>query len=103
MLRGRPVREERDKATMKELRVLVAFALCAAPGIITLAGAQTPRKDAVRGTTLETVRVSRESGSGIKIEITTKDETAPWVETLADPARIVVDLPNTVLGTGLGP
>ena len=88
---------------MKELRILVAFALCAAPAMVTLAGAQNPGKVDVRGTTLETVRVLPESGSGITIEITTKDETAPWVETLDDPPRIVVDFPNTVLAIGLGP
>ena len=71
--------------------------------IVTLAGAQTSPKEAVRRTTLETLVVSRERGSRISIEITTKDQTAPWVETLDNPARIVVDLPNTVLAAGLGP
>lgn len=78
-------------------------AISALLAIVTLAGAQTSPKEAVRRTTLETLVVSRERGSRINIEITTKDQTAPWVETLDSPARIVVDLPNTVLAAGLGP
>jgi hypothetical protein len=70
---------------------------------VTLAEAQTQPKEVMTRTTLETLVVSRERGSRINIEITTKDQTAPWVETLDNPARIVVDFPNTVLAAGLGP
>jgi hypothetical protein len=73
-------------------------AISALLAIVTLAGAQPARR-----TKLETLVVSRETGSRISIEITTNDETTPWVETLENPARIVVDLPNTVLAAGLGP
>jgi len=78
-------------------------AISALLATVTLAGAQTSEKEAAKRTTLETLVVSRESGSRINIEITTKDQTMPWVETLDNPARIVVDLPNTVLAAGLGP
>ncbi|MBO0912631.1 MAG: c-type cytochrome [Acidobacteria bacterium] len=69
--------------------------------IATLAGAQTT--EAARATMLEKVDVSPEGGSGINIEITTRGETASWVETLDHPARIVVDLPNTVLAADVSP
>jgi hypothetical protein len=78
-------------------------AISALLAIVTLAGAQTSPKEVVRRTTLQTLVVSRERGNRINIEITTKDQTAPWVELLENPARIVIDLPNTVLSAGLGP
>ena len=78
-------------------------AVSALLAVVTLAGAQTSPKEVVRRTTLETLVVSRERGNRISVEITTKDRTAPWVELLENPARIVVDLPNTVLAAGLGP
>lgn len=78
-------------------------AISALLAIVTLAGAQPSAREAARRTTLETLVVSRETGSRISIEITTNVETTPWVETLENPARIVVDLPNTVLAAGLGP
>jgi type IV pilus assembly protein PilQ len=36
---------------------------------------------------------------GISIEMTSKGATTPTVETLSSPARIVVDLPNTIMAT----
>jgi cytochrome c2 len=65
-------------------------------GIVTLAGARTPATEAARATALETVGVSRASGSVINIEITTRDATVPSVMTLPHPARIVVDLPHVL-------
>lgn len=49
---------------------------------------------------LEKVGVSRGDG-GFSVVITARGAIAPKVETLASPARIVVDLPNTVLGAAL--
>jgi len=51
---------------------------------------------------LEKVGVSRGNG-GISIAITAKGSVVPKVETLESPARIVVDLPDTVLAATLKP
>jgi cytochrome c2 len=77
-----------------EMREQFLGTISALLAIVTLAGARTPA--AVRATALETVGVSRASGSVIKIEIRTKDATVPLVTTLPHPARIVVDLPNVL-------
>ena len=68
--------------------------------IMILAGTQTTSAEASGYAALEKVGVSRGNGS-ISVEITAKGAVTPKVETLASPARIVVDLPNTVLAAAL--
>jgi type IV pilus assembly protein PilQ len=67
--------------------------------IVVMAQAQTPGAEASRAA-LEKVSVAR-AATGIQVEMTTKGEVTPKVETLSSPARLVVDLPNTVLATSV--
>jgi type IV pilus assembly protein PilQ len=62
--------------------------------IVLVAGAQTPGTETARAA-LEKVSVVR-GETGVRVEMTTKGAITPKVETLSSPARIVVDLPNTV-------
>jgi type IV pilus assembly protein PilQ len=68
--------------------------------IVVIAGAQTPGTEAAGHAALQKIGVSRGDG-GISIEMTAKGAVTPTVETLSSPARIVVDLPNTVVATSL--
>jgi len=68
--------------------------------IVLVAGAQTPRSEAVSAA-LQKVTVNRGQGV-VSVEMTTKGAVAPKVETLSSPDRLVVDLPNTVLATAGG-
>jgi type IV pilus assembly protein PilQ len=68
--------------------------------IVVVAGAQTPGTEAASHAALQKIGVSRGDG-GITIEMTAKGAMTPMVETLSSPARIVVDLPNTVVATSL--
>ena len=68
--------------------------------ITLMAAAQTSGRDAAGRAALQRVAVSHGSGE-ISVEITAKGAVTPKVETLASPARIVVDLPNTTLATAL--
>jgi len=63
--------------------------------IVVMAAAQTP--GAARAA-LEKVSVVR-GDTGVLVEMRTKGAISPRVETLSSPARLVVDLPNTVSGT----
>src|SRR5713101_8112760 len=69
--------------------------------IVLVAGAQTP------GTGTEAAHAALAKVSvvrwenGVSIEMTAKGTISPRVETLSSPARIVVDLPNTVLATSV--
>jgi type IV pilus assembly protein PilQ len=67
--------------------------------IVVMAQAQTPGAEASRAA-LEKVSVAR-AATGIQVEMTTKGAVTPKVETLSSPARLVVDLPNTVLATSV--
>jgi type IV pilus assembly protein PilQ len=66
--------------------------------VIAMAGAQTASAEAAEHAALQKVGVSHVE-SGINIEITANGVVTPMVETLSSPARIVVNLPNTVLAT----
>ena len=68
--------------------------------IVLVAGAQTPGTEGAAHAALQKVSVVR-GKTGISIEMVAKGVIAPKVETLSSPARIVVDLPNTVLATSL--
>ena len=65
--------------------------------IVLMAQAQTPDTEASRAA-LEKVSVAR-AGAGVQVEMTTRGAVTPKVETLSSPARLVVDLPNTVVAT----
>ncbi|HZR64933.1 MAG TPA: type IV pilus secretin PilQ [Terriglobales bacterium] len=68
--------------------------------ILTMAGAQTAGTETMGRAALQRIGVSHTSG-GVSVEITAKGAVSPTVETLASPARIVVDLPNTVMAAPL--
>ena len=68
--------------------------------IVLMAGAQTPGTEAANHAALQKIGVSRSNG-GITIEMMARGAMTPTVETLSSPARIVVDLPNTVVATSV--
>jgi len=72
---------------------LLAFVLIAA-------AADTPGKGMATTAALQRLEVTR-GQDGLRVEIKAKGVVAPKVTTLDSPARIVVDLPNTVMATGL--
>ena len=65
--------------------------------IAVMAAGQTPGAGAARAA-LEKVSVVR-GDTGVLVQMRTKGAITPRVETLSSPARLVVDLPNTVAGT----
>jgi type IV pilus assembly protein PilQ len=67
--------------------------------IVLMAQAQTPGADTPRAA-LEKVSVVR-AADGVQVEMTTRGAITPKVETLSSPARLVVDLPNTMLATSV--
>jgi type IV pilus assembly protein PilQ len=80
---------------MRKQLLATTWALLA---VVVMAGAQTPGTEAVSHAALQKIGVTRSNGA-ISIEITAKGAVSPTVETLSSPARIVVDLPNTVMAT----
>ncbi len=71
---------------------LLAFVLIAA-------AADMPGKGVAAASALQRLEVAH-SQDGLSVEFTAKGVVAPKVTTLDSPARIVVDLPNTVMATG---
>jgi type IV pilus assembly protein PilQ len=67
--------------------------------IVLMAQAQTPGAEASRAA-LAKVSVTR-NAEGVQVEMTTRGAVTPKVETLSSPARLVVDLPNTMLATAV--
>jgi type IV pilus assembly protein PilQ len=80
---------------MRKQLMATTWALLA---VVVMAGAQTPGTEAASHAALQKIGVTRGNG-GISIELTAKGAVTPTVETLSSPARIVVDLPNTVMAT----
>ncbi|HET8827256.1 MAG TPA: type IV pilus secretin PilQ [Terriglobales bacterium] len=80
---------------MRKQLLATTWALLA---VVVMASAQTPGTEAASHAALQKVSVTRGNG-GISIEMTSKGAMTPTVETLSSPARIVVDLPNTVMAT----
>jgi len=72
---------------------LLAFVLIAA-------AADTPGEGTATTAALQRLEVTR-GQDGLRVEFKAKGVVAPIVTTLDSPARIVVDLPNTVMATGL--
>jgi type IV pilus assembly protein PilQ len=73
--------------------------LAALMAVVLMAQAQTPGAEASRAA-LEKVSVAR-AATGIEVEMTTRGAVTPRVEALSSPARLVVDLPNTVLARAI--
>src|SRR5215469_3048082 len=89
----------RPEAGRREMRKQMLGTITALLAIVVMAQAQTPGAEASRAA-LEKVSVAR-AATGIQVEMTTKGTVTPKVETLSSPARLVVDLPNTVLATSV--
>jgi type IV pilus assembly protein PilQ len=87
-----------DQAGRREMRKQLVATIWMLLAMVVVAGAQTASAEVSAHAALEKVSVSR-GETGINIEMTAKGAVTPVVETLASPARIVVDLPNTVLAT----
>src|SRR5262252_7787556 len=85
-------RHEMRKQLLGIILPLLAFVLIAA-------AADIPGKGAVATAALQRLEVAH-SPEGLRVEFTAKGMTAPKLTTLDSPARIVVDLPNTVMATG---
>src|SRR6476660_3195438 len=84
----------RSEAGRREMRKHMLGTIAALLAIVLVAGAQTPGTETARAA-LEKVSVVR-GETGVRVEMTTKGAITPKVETLSSPARIVVDLPNTL-------
>src|SRR5258706_6811002 len=67
--------------------------------VLIAAAADMPGKGGAAASALQRLGVAR-SQDGLRLEFTAKGVLAPKVTTLDSPARIVVDLPNTVMATG---
>ena len=80
---------------MRKQLLATTWALLA---VVVMAGAQTPGTEAASHAALQKISVTRGNG-GISIEMTSKGAVTPTVERLSSPARIVVDLPNTLMAT----
>jgi type IV pilus assembly protein PilQ len=80
---------------MRKQLLATTWALLA---VVVMASAQTPGTEAASHAALQKISVTR-GHDGISIEMTSKGAITPTVETLSSPARIVVDLPNTVMTT----
>ncbi|HEX3106846.1 MAG TPA: type IV pilus secretin PilQ [Terriglobales bacterium] len=78
---------------MRKQLLATTWALLA---VVVMAAAQTPGTEAASHAALQKISVTR-GNDGISIEMTSKGATTPTVETLSSPARIVVDLPNTIM------
>ena len=79
------------------MRKQMLATIAALLAIVLVAGAQTPGTETARAA-LEKVSVVR-GDAGVMVVMTTKGAITPRVETLSSPERLVVDLPNTVLGS----
>jgi type IV pilus assembly protein PilQ len=67
--------------------------------VLIAAAADMPGKGVATASALQRLEVAH-SQDGLRLEFTAKGVLAPKVTTLDSPARIVVDLPNTVMATG---
>ncbi len=69
--------------------------------ITAAAQTQSAGTDASRHAALQKVNVVR-TDDGVSVEITARGAVKPQLSTLDHPARVVVDLPNTVVATSRG-
>jgi type IV pilus assembly protein PilQ len=81
------------------MRKQMLATIAALLAIVLMAQAQTPGADTPRAA-LDKVSVVR-AADGVQVEMTTRGAVTPKVETLSSPARLVVNLPNTVLATSV--
>src|SRR5229473_150170 len=83
----------------KQLLTMFVPMLLVVVAVVT-AAAQTPASQPVsQRSELDRVTVVRDSGD-IRVEISSRGVVTPKVSTLDSPARVVVDLPETVMASG---
>jgi len=98
---GRAKREARGESEMRKQLVTVLLLMLVMALITASAQTQGAGTDAPRHAALQKVSVVR-TADGVSVEIRAHGTVKPRLSTLDNPARIVVDLPNTVVATAHG-
>jgi len=98
---GRAKREARGESEMRKQLVTVLLLMLVMALITASAQTQGAGTDAPRHAALQKVSVVR-TADGVSVEIRAHGTVKPRLSTLDHPARIVVDLPNTVVATAHG-
>ncbi len=86
---------------MRKQFLAILMSLLVVAFITAAAQTQSAGTDAPKHATLQKVNVLR-TGDGFSVEISARGAVKPRLSTLDNPARIVVDLPNTVVATTRG-
>jgi type IV pilus assembly protein PilQ len=98
---GRAKREARGESEMRKQLLTVLLPVLVVVLITASAQTQSAGTDAPKHATLQKVNVVR-TGEGFSVEISARGAVKPRLSTLDSPARIVVDLPNTVVANSRG-
>ena len=98
---GRAQRKARGESEMRKQFLTVLMPVLVVVLITASAQTQSAGTDAPKHATLRKVNVVR-TGGGFSVEISARGAVKPRLSTLDSPARIVVDLPNTVVATSRG-
>ena len=98
---GRAKRESSGESEMRKQFLTVLLPVLVVVLITASAQTQSAGTDAPKHAALQKVNVVRTS-DGFSIEISARGTVKPLLSTLDSPARIVVDLPNTVVATSRG-
>src|SRR6185295_10298968 len=98
---GRAKCEARGESEMRKQLVTVLLLMLVMALITASAQTQGAGTDAPRHAALQKVSVVR-TADGVSVEIRAHGTVKPRLSTLDNPARIVVDLPNTVVATAHG-
>jgi type IV pilus assembly protein PilQ len=98
---GRAKRKARGESEMRKQLLTVLLPVLVVVLVTASAQTQSATTDAPKHATLQKVNVVR-TGVGFSVEISARGAVKPRLTTLDSPARIVVDLPNTVVATSRG-
>jgi type IV pilus assembly protein PilQ len=98
---GRAQRKARGESEMRKQFLTVLLPVLVVVLITASAQTQSGGTDAPKHAALQKVSVVR-TGDGFSVEISARGTVKPQLSTLDSPARIVVDLPNTVVATSRG-
>src|SRR3989441_622462 len=95
--RGEPKRKPVGRSEMRK-QLLSVFLPLLILLFVAAAETQSTVKDSTKHAALQKVNVVR-GDDGVSVEITARGQVTPQLSTLDAPARVVVDLPNTVAAT----
>ncbi len=98
---GRAQRKARGESEMRKPFLNVILPVVVVALITASAQTQSAGPDAPKPAALRKINVLRTS-DGVSVEISARGAAKPRMSTLDNPARIVVDLPNTVVATSRG-